>query len=162
MQKVYLTIFLLYLPVAVFSQNLNFEFDYAQFGYDTLSNYVEFYYSYDKGSLSYVDTDTTDYVGGILHIEITDSASGDTVIDKHWMVNSEISDSSELNQNLIGVLGFVLKEGSYKAIVTGLDANNRNNERSITEFIYIQPLIKPSLAISDIQLASKIIPGSET
>lgn len=161
MQKIYLTIILLFFPVAVFSQSLNFEFDYAQFGYDTLSNYVEFYYSYDKSSLSFVDADTTDYVGGILHIEITDSASGDTVIDKHWIVNSEISDSSDLNQNLIGVLGFVLAEGSYKAIVTGYDANNRSNERVITELIFIHPLIKPSLAISDIQLAAKIIPGSE-
>ena len=105
-------IFIFSFPVIVFSQKINFEFDYAQFGYDSLSNYIEFYYSFGQSSLNYVDTDTGDYVGGILHIEITDSATSEKIVDKHWLVNSEISDSTELNRNLIGILGFIINQGS--------------------------------------------------
>lgn len=161
MSKFSLIIFVFSFPVLLFSQKINFEFDYAQFGYDSLSNYIEFYYSFTQSSLNYVDTDTTDYVGGILHIEIIDSATSEKIIDKHWIVNSEISDSSELNRNLIGILGFIINHGSYKSTITGSDANNPSNIRTISEFLFVEPFIKTNISLSDIELASNIIPGSE-
>ena len=156
-----LLILFFFLPSLLFSQKINFEFDYAQFAFDTLSNYVEFYYSFEQSSLTYIDTDSSDYVGGILHIQITDSASAEVLVDKQWMVNSEISDASELNKNLIGALGFILEKGSYIATVTGLDANNNDNLRTINELIIVEPFKGLDIAISDIQLSSNIIPGSE-
>lgn len=161
MSKFSLIIFVFSFPALLFSQKINFEFDYAQFGYDSLSNYIEFYYSFTQSSLNYVDTDTTDYVGGILHIEIIDSATSEKIIDKHWIVNSEISDSSELNRNLIGILGFIINHGSYKSTITGSDANNPSNIRTISEFLFVEPFIKTNISLSDIELASNIIPGSE-
>jgi GWxTD domain-containing protein len=161
MSKFSLILYFFFFPVLLFPQNINFEFDYAQFGYDSLSNYVEFYYSFGQSSLNYVDTDTVDYVGGILHIEITDSVTSEKIIDKHWIVNSEIIDSTELNRNLIGILGFVLDRGSYKLTITGSDANNPSNNRTISEFLFVVPFIKSSISLSDIQLAANIIPGSE-
>ncbi len=161
MSKFSLILFFLSIPFLLFSQNINFEFDYAQFGYDSLSNYVEFYYSFGQSSLNYVDTDTVDYVGGILHIEITDSATAEKIIDKHWLVNSKISDSTELNRNLIGILGFIINQGSYKITIIGSDANNPSNNRTISEFLFVVPFIKTSISLSDIQLAANIIPGSE-
>ncbi len=161
MSKLSFILFVFSFQIFVFSQKINFEFDYAQFGYDSLSNYVEFYYSFGQSSLKYVDTDTADYVGGILHIEITDSATSETIIDKHWIVNSEISDSTQLTRNLIGILGFIINQGSYRATITGLDANNPSNIRTISEFLFVVPFIRTSISSSDIQLASNIIPGSE-
>jgi len=161
MSKFSLILFFLSIPFLLFSQNINFEFDYAQFGYDSVSNYVEFYYSFGQSSLNYVDTDTVDYVGGILHIEITDSATAEKIIDKHWLVNSKISDSTELNRNLIGILGFIINKGSYKITIIGSDANNPSNNRTISEFLFVVPFIKTSISLSDIQLAANIIPGSE-
>ena len=152
---------LIILPTFAYSQKINFEFDYAQFGYDTLSNYVEFYYSFDQQSLSYAQTDTGSYVSGILHLEVDDSASSEKIIDKHWLVNSKITDSTDLNRNLIGILGFILEKGSYKVVVTGSDTYNAGNNRTIQEYISINPFIKPSISISDIQLAASIIPGSD-
>lgn len=155
-------VLILFLQSILFSQNINFEFDYAQFAYDTTSNYVEFYYSFDQSSLTYVQTDTANYIGGILHIQIvTDSAASEVIIDKHWMVNSEIKDSTELTKNLIGTLGFILNKGAYKISVSGIDANNTNNSETIDESIIVTPFKGSHLAISDIQLSSKIIPGSE-
>jgi GWxTD domain-containing protein len=161
MSKLSFILFVFSFPVLLFSQKINFEFDYAQFGYDSLSNYIELYYSFGQNSLKYVDTDTTDYVGGILHIEITDSATSEKIIDKHWIVNSEISDSTELNRNLIGILGFIINKGSYKSTITGSDANDPSNIRTISEFLFVVPFIKTNISLSDIQLASNIIPGSE-
>jgi GWxTD domain-containing protein len=161
MSKLSTIIFIFAFPVIVFAQKINFEFDYAQFGYDSLSNYIEFYYSFGQSSLKYVDTDTADYVGGILHIEIIDSTTSEKIIDKHWIVNSEILDSTELNRNLIGILGFIINHGSYRLTITGLDANNPSDTRTISEFLFVVPFIKTSISLSDIQLASNIIPGSE-
>ena len=161
MFKFVITILIFFFPSVLFSQKINFEFDFAQFGYDTLSNYVEFYYSFDKSSLTYIDTDTTDFVSGILHIEIRDSASLDTIINKQWIVNSEIMDSLSLNQSLIGLLGFVIAAGSYEIKVTGYDASNPDNSRTISDFLSITPFKTTDILISDIQLSSKIIPGSE-
>ena len=161
MHKFSQIVIIVFFPTILFSQKINFEFDYAQFGYDTLSNYIEFYYSFDQIGLTFIDTDSSDYVGGILHIEITDSASLEKIIDKQWIVNSEVSDTMQLNRNLIGILGFILEEGTYKANITGSDANDSTNFRTISEFLFVRPFIKSSIAISDIQLASNIIPGSE-
>ena len=140
---------------------MNFEFDYAQFGYDSLSNYVEFYYSFNQACLQYIDTDSADYVEGILRIEISDSTSGKNIIDKQWIISNPITDTLELDRNLVGVIGFVIDTGSYKVVVTGSDANNETNNKIISENLFIKPFLKLNTAISDIQLSSNIIPGSE-
>ncbi|MCE7855465.1 MAG: hypothetical protein DYG97_02800, partial [Ignavibacteria bacterium CHB3] len=61
MNRLLLPIFVLTFVVNLYSQNINFEFDYAQFGYDSLSNYVEFYYSFNQVGLTVTNTDTGNY-----------------------------------------------------------------------------------------------------
>jgi GWxTD domain-containing protein len=153
--------FFLFCLSAVHPQNMNFEFDYAQFGYDSLSNYVEFYYSFDQSCLQFIDTDTTDYVEGILHIEVNDSTSGEVIIDRQWIISNVIRDTLGMNRSLIGVVGFIIDKGSYKVVVTGSDANNLSNKRVITEYFNIRPFLNLNAAISDLQLATNIIPQSD-
>ncbi|MCW8816516.1 MAG: GWxTD domain-containing protein [Ignavibacteriaceae bacterium] len=154
-------VFFLFCLTAVHPQNMNFEFDYAQFGYDSLSNYVEFYYSFDQSCLQFIDTDTTDYVEGILHIEVSDSTSGEDIIDRQWMISNVIRDTLGMNRSLIGVVGFIIDKGSYKVVVTGSDANNLSNKRVINEYFTVRPFLNLNTAISDLQLASNIIPQSD-
>jgi GWxTD domain-containing protein len=144
-----------------FSQKLNFEFDYAQFGYDSLSNYVEFYYSFNQVGLTFVKTDTTNLVQGLLSIEINDSATGNNIINKNWIISNEISDSAIADRSLIGLVSFIIDKGSYIVNVNGSDSNNPYNKRTITEKISVDPFLKSSTALSDVQLASNIIPSSE-
>ena len=61
---------ILFAVTEVFPQNKNFEFDfdYAQFAYDSASNYVEFYYSINQSSLELNTTDSANYLDGILRI----------------------------------------------------------------------------------------------
>jgi GWxTD domain-containing protein len=145
----------------VFPQKITFEFDYAQFGYDSLSNYVEFYYSFNQLGLTYVDTDTVDYVQGLLQIQIDDSIASTSIIDKHWIISNEITDSAGLDRSLIGMVGFVIDKGSYIVNVTGSDANNPLNKKIINEKIYVVPFRNSTTSLSDVQLASNIVPNSE-
>jgi GWxTD domain-containing protein len=142
-------------------QNMNFEFDFAQFSYDSVSNYVEFYYSFNESCLQFIHTDTIDYVEGLLRIEIYDTTSGKLVVDKQWIIPNEVQDTSDLNRSLVGVIGFIINEGAYKVIVTGSDRNNQQNKKNITDIFIVKPFLDLNVAISDIQLASNIIQGSE-
>jgi GWxTD domain-containing protein len=145
----------------VFPQKITFEFDYAQFGYDSLSNYVEFYYSFNQLGLTYVDTDTVDFVQGLLHIQIDDSITSSNIIDKHWIISNEITDSAGLDRSLIGMVGFVIDKGSYIVNVTGSDVTNPLNKKIISEKIHVEPFLDTKTALSDVQLASNIVPNSD-
>lgn len=65
------------------------------------------------------------------------------------------------NQLLIGTLGFVIPSGIYDCRIIGSDIHNPEMNRTITEQIKINPFINGTLNISDIQLASKMVQGSE-
>ena len=95
--KKFLLISFLFIITSSFAQdksNFGFEFDFAQFGYDSTSNYIEFYYSFNQNDLSVNKNDTSMYVQGELKISIIDTASGKLLVDKDWKVVNEIKDTS--------------------------------------------------------------------
>jgi GWxTD domain-containing protein len=158
----------LLLPISVLSfitflypQNINFEFDYAQFGYDSVSNYVEFYYSFNQNGFIVTSTDTGNFVQGLIDIEISDSATGNVIVSKHWMVTNEITDTINISKSLIGLFGFIIDKGSYLINVSGSDAVNASNKKTIPEFLAVKPFLNDSTALSDVQLASNIIPNTD-
>ncbi|MBT8386059.1 MAG: hypothetical protein KJO12_01490, partial [Ignavibacteria bacterium] len=151
--------FLIVFPL--FSQNkVEFEFDYAQFGYDTTSNYVEFYYSFGQASLTVVNTDSADYVYGILHISIADSTTGEFIVNNNWLVPNIIRDTSDFNKSLIGAIGFVIGKGVYYCKLSGADAQDSLKTKTIEGYLSVNPYLKLSTSMSDLQLASNIIPQS--
>ncbi|MCH7724709.1 MAG: GWxTD domain-containing protein [Bacteroidetes bacterium] len=158
----YIYIFFIFLSGLVFPQdNFDFEFDYAQFGYDTTSNYVEFYYSFNQLSLTISHSDTADYTEGILHVTIEDTSTGESQVDQDWLISHIVKDSINLNKNLVGVIGFILNEGIYKCDIIGKDAINPDKQRSITEILEVKPFYQLGIAMGDIQLASNIIQESD-
>ncbi len=140
--------------------NFGFEFDYAQFGYDSTSNYIEFYYSFNQNDLTITNTDTSTYVQGDLKISIIDTAAGKILVDKDWKVVNEIKDTSETDRGLVGVLSFVISKGTYKIQIVGGDAANTEHKKSITDYLNVKPLWKDKAALSDLQFATRIIPNS--
>ena len=161
--KKFLLISFLFISTGLFAQNksnFGFEFDFAQFGYDSASNYVEFYYSFNQGDLTINKTDTSNFVQADLKISIIDTVSGKILVDKEWKVVNEIKDTSSANKGLIGVLGFVITHGVYRLNVTGGDAVNTEHKKSITDYLNVAPLWKNKVAISDLQFATRIIPDS--
>ncbi len=154
--------FLFILSSLVFPQDkFDFEFDYAQFGYDSSSNYVEFYYSFNQASLTVNRKDTVYYSEGILHITIEDTSTGELQVDQDWLISHIVKDSLNLNKSLIGVVGFILNGGTYKCDIIGKDAVDSEKQRSITEILEVKPFYQLDISMGDIQLASNIIQGSD-
>ena len=141
--------------------NLDFEFDYAQFSYDSTSNFVEFYYSLNQASLKLVDQDSVPKIEGLLKIFILNPKTGDTLVNNQWLLRHEIKDTTDMvNQSLVGTLGFILPAGKLTCEITGMDIHDNEHSRKIVENIEVIPFAKTNISISDIQLASNIIQDS--
>jgi GWxTD domain-containing protein len=156
-------IILLFYP-KIFSQSSNylFDFDYAQFGCDSVANSIEIYYSINQSGLTIKQLDTSKYVKCLLNINIKDSTTGNEVVDKQWQLKYPVDSAlTSGERNLVGVLRFdKIPAGIYKCNVSVVDRFNEKNIKTITEFIHIKPFMKELLALSDLQLASNIVPGS--
>lgn len=160
--KILTFIIYLFATVSTFSQNnLEFEFDYAQFGYDASSNYLEIYYSFNQSSMTISHKDTIDYTRGVLHVLIVDSISKEIIVDNNWLISHTVSDDQIMNKSLVGVVGFVLKEGIYNCKIIGYDAADSMKNRSISESILVKPFYVSEISLSDIQLASNVVKGSD-
>lgn len=132
-----------------------FNYDYAFFRSQNDYVLLELYYSIFRNHLKYVP------VEGKFGAEFTFTAEvwqNDSLLAKTPWKNVDVIDSLSLigpGQKLYGVGYFALKPGEYLLKVEVLDANSGfsrryENQLSITE------LSKDSIALSDIQLASKI------
>ena len=137
-----------------------FEFDYAQFGYDSVSNYMEIYYSFNQSRLTPVLKDNKKFLEGLLEINITDSISGKVFINKEWKIEHSVQDSdSQANKDLVGVIGLKIPDGKYKFIIGG-GSNQKESEKFSTEYIKVHHFYDSTLSLSDIQLATNILQDS--
>ena len=146
-----------------FSQDNNnlFDFDYAQFAYDSVSNYVELYYSFNQAELTVHPTDSSNVVEGILKVSIVDTSNHKAIVDKQWKLMYPVQDTSKIaDKNLVGLLSFALPEGTFKFTVSVVDQFNEKNKKVSSDYLTVKPFDKDSLAISDIQLASRILQNS--
>jgi len=148
--------------ISLAQENKNlFDFDYAQFAYDSTSNYVEFYYSLNQKAMTIKSTDSTKYIDGILAISLEDTSLKTFAVNKEWKIQHKLTGDTSSSQNLVGVLGFAVPRGFYKCVISMKDVDSAKNIKVINDFINIKPFQTDSLAISDVQLASKIIQDSE-
>jgi len=161
MKYCYLFLILIFARINYSQDTFEFEFDFAQFSYDSTSNYVEFYYAFKQASLTKIQTDSLIYIKGILHTTIQDSSTGELKVDKDWMISHVLTDTIVTDKSLIGVIGFILEEGRYKCEITGRDFENPERNRAIIDYINVNPFLKLGMAMGDIQLASNIIQESE-
>ena len=144
------------------SENNLFNFDYAQFAYDSTANYVELYYSLNENELTVSKTDSGNYIEGILRITIADTLSKKTAIDKKWSLIQPVESPDSIGRkSLTGLLAFVIPKGYYKCSIQLKDQFNESNEKTIYDNINVKPLFEDTLAVSDIQLASRIIQNSD-
>lgn len=162
MKKIITVLFILIFNTNfLLAQDAGFDFDYAQFAYDSVSNYVEIYYVFDQSRLTIVDREGENVVEASLSIQITDSTTSDTLVNNQWLIKHPVAESTSGSQSLVGVVSFILPKGTLKCVVKGTDLNKIDNFRSITEYVKVKPMLNSSAAISDIQLASKMVQGSE-
>jgi len=160
MKKIFTLCVLFLCAGALFSQpkKLVFDFDYATYHYDSVSNYIEFYYSFSQNSLTAVKKDAGYVVEAMLKIELQDTLTKNYVVNKEWRVPNPIADSAELKtgKSLIGVISFIVPYGAYKCIVSGKDFNRQESIVQYSENITTRKDFAKETAISDIQLGSNI------
>ncbi len=159
MKKIKLVLLLTLFSSFAFAQNkINFQFDYAQFSYDSTSNFIEFYYSFPKAQLAIVKSPAGNYVSGILRIKISNKANGKVLIDRSWEIKQPVAkvDTTKKNQSLIGVLGFRIKAGKYVAQVSGGNSTDTSTTRRYTEQFDVVPFITKKIELSHIELAKNI------
>lgn len=142
-------------------EKFDFDYDYAQFAFDSTSNYIEIYYSFGQRSLTQNSTDSSIYLDGMLDIKITNNISQDVIVDKEWKISHEISDTMDMNKNLVGVLSFILPEGEYVCEITGNNFSNSTSSRSYKDSFTVVPFINDNISLSNIQLASNILQDSK-
>jgi GWxTD domain-containing protein len=153
-------ILLLFISFQLFAQNeLNLEFDYAQFRYDSTSNYFEIYYSFDQEDLTQTVEDGVSVVKALMHIQIQNTETDELVVNKDWKLVQPVValSSAEKSKALLGALGFILKKGEYTVNISVKDEINDNIKKAFTENVYVSPFYSNGFVISDIELASRII-----
>ncbi len=131
-----------------------FEFDYAQFGYDATSNYLEYYYSFAA-----VENDSVAerYFGMDLLIT-TEGANADTIVNKRYRIkDNQQKLTSGLPTSLVGVVSFVLPEGKYNIKSRGYLENNPEEVKETNSKVNIVVLYDTTISISNIELATNIV-----
>ncbi len=142
----------------IFAQNkLSFDFDFSQFAYDSVSNYLEIYYSIVKNELHPVSENGGTYVKALLNIKINDLKTDSLLINKTWKISKPLSqDTSQSNQLLIGVLGFQLKKGDYSIFIQASDYNDSLISKNYSEKFRVNPFLSGDIKLSYIELAKNI------
>jgi len=159
MRKVIIITLLLFYSTFNLAQNkLAFDFDFAQFGYDSTSNYVEFYYSFDQSKLSLIENNNSFLVKAKLMVQLQNLENNEFIVNKQWMLNNAIKDTANFKnaKSLVGVLGFVVPKGNYRLSISANDGMDKSLSFSKSEEFNVVPFIRDNFTISDVQLASNI------
>ena len=155
MRKLFI-LFLFTFLVKAQTENLNFEFDFARFNYDTSNTYLEIYYVIEPNNILVTKEDNQNKIGVDVSITAINKATDELAIEKKYRVNSVVGNPDSVSPSLVGVVGFLLKEGVYSINVTAKDANNPELYKIVNDELSIGTYGTEEFSLSDIQLASKI------
>lgn len=156
MKKVFVML-LLFFSNIVLTQNIDFNFNYSLFNYDSNSVYLEAYYSFGQNSLTIVEENGEKFYKAILNLEIQNKVDNSTYLNKDWSIVFPVNNTENGNKNILGTLSIVLPEGDYILKATGSDIKNKDVQRAITFEVKAESFNgNKKFSISDIQLASNI------
>ncbi len=155
-------LFFSFLSKSYSQENVNlFDFDYAQFSYDSTSNYIEFYYSFNQSALTPKSLDSAKFVEGVLKISMVDTSTNKLIVNKQWLMKYPVQDSNQIkDKNLVGILNFVIPDGVYRCTISVIDQFNEKNKKTISDIVKVKSFELEKVGVSDIQLASKILQNS--
>ncbi|MBX3007405.1 MAG: GWxTD domain-containing protein [Melioribacteraceae bacterium] len=144
--------------VALPQNQLNFEFDYARFSYDSSTVYLEFYYELNPKGMAISTTEMGDKIEAIVHIEMKNSETGEYFINRKWKIEDILdeNDSIRIANSFKGVLGFAVPVGKYELQVNAYDAENQALNKRISENLELKAFNSEKFEMSDIQLASNL------
>jgi GWxTD domain-containing protein len=143
-------------------KNIEFEFDYARYNYDSSSSNIELYYSIGQKNLTRVEENGDTIIKAILSVKITDKETQKNFVNKKYGVNTKIDtqDSVKNKENMIGVISYLLPVGKYYFELTVRDGVDTTLYKYLNEEVEIFSYVTEAMTLSDIEFASRIIPQS--
>lgn len=151
--------FILSLSTSIYAQKeLNFEFDYARFNYDSTSVYIEFYYELNPKDMKYTTTSNGQLFEALVHLEMKNLSTNEFAINKDWKIQSivNIEEMDSVIKIVSDVMGFVVPSGKYALVVFVKDTKDASINKTISETVVIEPFKSAKFSLSDIEIARNI------
>ena len=158
--KKYLILLISFFSINIIAQShIKFDFDYAQFKYDSTSNYLEIYYSFVFSDNKQKSEEQDSMINVKMHIQIQNKETDELIVNKDWGLNKKIKNSTDNldSKVVLGVVEFKLKKGSYNLDVRIEDMDDESYIKEFSENLVVTPIDRKSLAVSNIELATRII-----
>lgn len=158
MKKIYF-LFIICSNLILGQKQIRFEFDYAQFKFDSTSNYLEIYYSIMPSDFNLIIEDGNYLIKGKMNIQIQKKETNELVVNKDWGLSQVHKDSLEYKNGkaLLGVVGFKLKRGNYDIDISVEDLTKPDHFKEYNETIDVVPFYRKNYSISDIEFANRIL-----
>lgn len=150
----------LFISTLTFAQDeLRFEFDYAQFKYDSTSNYLEIYYSIVPSDFILSLEEDGYKIKGKMHIQIQKTETQELVVNKEWGLVQPLKDSIDHKNSdvLLGLVRFNVKHGNYTIDISIEDMLDEGKIKNYSEELIVNSFSKDIFSVSDIELATRII-----
>ncbi len=135
----------------IFAQDIKFEFDYARFRLSDSTVFCEFYYQYDKKTLT---VNENGQVGLFISLDLKEKNSN-REIGKKYSVN-DIYDSSAVSTSAVGEFRLAVPKGKYLISLKIIDKYDSSRKTEIKDELIAKPFPRYKITISDIELAYKI------
>lgn len=148
---------LLISTIILAQQEFEFEFDYAEFRFDSTSNLVEIYYKFNPADFETRFVNNEEIISQSIIIQFSlpgtnEISVSDTIDNVYKSVDIKNSDNFK---DILGIYNAILAEGNYELNLTIKD-NFSGKEFSSKEFIIVKAFGTDEPSISDIQLANSI------
>jgi len=143
------------------SDSMRIHVDYARFRGDARTLYVELYYAFSQRSLTYREDSSEVQAGVDLSVMIH---TGDSLVfADRWIIPHKLSDvtTAERNLNLVAISAVQLPYGDHRATLIGCDRNNPRRCDTLIFDIPVRSVDTARVVLSDIELATSIVSGSE-
>lgn len=144
------------------AKHLDCSLDFAQFRRDDGANLWELYYSFPDTALRYERQNNGSYLGSMYCVvKISSSALAEPMM-KEWIIDNAAATAFPAHtQHLVGVKSFLLAPGEYSVRFALYDLNDTTSAAEQTFRVVVKRFPDNRLALSDLQIASVIVPAAE-
>lgn len=153
-----LPVFLNILSVQSFAQNLNVDFDFSTFRYDSAETFMELYYNFGVAHMKLAKVDSVYSDSLLFHVSMSKVRKDSDVIDTRWKVPVAIRDTAGggLNRSFVGQMGIIIPPGQYMMHIRVNDCNDTSIVDSMVSKVSVPQYTFHKLQTSDVELCSQI------
>lgn len=139
---------------------LNLRYDIARFYGDANDVYMEMYYTFDVSALRY-RPEKGNVVGEAVVTSLIKRSANDSIVARQgWRIPFNVTDTTMLLQSRMysDVFGYMLTPDLYRVYIAVSDYHNPSIKDSLSFLLDVKPIASATVALSDVQLATSIVP----